>query len=109
MHNQPEIFGCSEQQGQRNSKMLIMRLYTLVPHMYFMLLYRQHVRLEHLDTELVSLLPTSPSSKDSKALQERMWVCHAKLMHQKSCNNHCIGSKQICSRIVSLYAEIAHC
>ncbi len=21
MHNQPEIFGCSEQQGQRNSKM----------------------------------------------------------------------------------------
>ncbi len=63
-----------------------MMLYVLVPHIFFMLLYRQHVRLEHLDKELVSLLPTNPSSKDSKALQERMWVCHAKLMimHQNA-------------------------
>jgi len=63
----------------------VMMLYVLVPHFFFMLLYRQHVRLEHLDKELVSHLPTNPS-KDSKALQERMWVCHAKLMimHQNA-------------------------
>lgn len=58
----------------------VMMLYVLVPHIFFMLLYRKHVRLQHLDKELVSHLPTNPSSKESKALQERMWVCHAKLM-----------------------------
>jgi len=61
-----------------------MMLYIVVPHIFFMLLYRQHVRLEHLDKELVSHLPTNPSSKDSKALQERMWVCVAKLLHQNA-------------------------
>lgn len=51
--------------------------------MVLMLLYRQHVRLGHLDKELVSLLPANPSSKKSKPFQERMWVCHAELMHKK--------------------------
>ena len=77
----------------------MMMLYVLVPHMVFMLLYRQHVRLEHHDKELVSLLPNNSSSKDSKALQERMWVCYAQLQHQEKCNTHCIASKQICSRV----------
>lgn len=66
--------------------------------MVFMLLYRQHVRVEHLDKELVSLLPNNSSSKDSKALQERMWVCYAQLQHQG--NAHCVASKQICSRVI---------
>ncbi|KAA6428842.1 MAG: U-box domain-containing protein [Trebouxia sp. A1-2] len=35
-------------------------------------LFRQHVRLGHLDKELVSLLPANPSSKKSKPFQERM-------------------------------------
>lgn len=34
--------------------------------------FRRHLRVEHLDKELFSHLPTNPSSKDSKALQERM-------------------------------------
>ena len=72
MYNQPEMFGWSEQHRQCNSRMFCDDAVSFGATYVVTLLYRRHLRVEHLDKELFSHLPTNPSSKDSKALQERM-------------------------------------